>query len=96
MDRTQTADEIQLFCNNAPENTYLVRVSYAKKDIDTFIWLRCIPNINAGLMLLNSKIDAWDVFVFKSIDGLLPIGSFGRYITDGKFDKDLYLNPDKN
>ena len=94
MTRKQMAVEIELFCNTAPEYSYLVRLSEAKKGIDAFIWFRCIPNINAGVHVLSNTGNSWDVFVFKSADGPLPVGGFCRYIADGKFDKELYLNPD--
>lgn len=93
MTREEMADEIELFCNTAPDYSYLVRFDATKTALDTFIWVRCIPNIDA---IVKNVPDSWDVIMFKSEDGLLGMGHYKRYLTDdGKtFDKEYYVNPD--
>lgn len=93
MDRKTMANEIELFCNNAPNYSYLVRFDAMNVKVDTFLWLRCIPNIDG---VVKDMPESFDVYIFKSLDGSLGgIGHFDRYLTkDNKFNKAFYLDPD--
>lgn len=92
MNREEMAGEIALFCKDAPELSYLVRFDATNSAVNTFIWVRCTPNIDA---IVHHVPKSWDIVMFKGPEGVIGIGHYCQYVTkDFEFDKELYLKPE--
>lgn len=92
MERKELVNEIELFCNDAPDYSYLARFDATNTKVDTLIWVRCLPNIDA---IVKNLPDSWDVIAFKAGGRTSGCGHFGRYFTnEGNFNKAFCLSPD--